>query len=159
MTALSDIEDMISLLDQISCFSVDLFDEGTGSINPSYLPISELLKVARTCTMSGYDDEALLGDFLEIWFEYDSLSFEHPHDKAVVDNLMIHIDRCRMIRDYLHEHADRTVDSGAVASRKCGKNIEFHDYLLSLSSTAFFSLFFHSPTLRLSISLALIGFI
>jgi hypothetical protein len=150
---------MISILDQISCFSVNLLDEWTGRVDPPHLPISELLKVARTCTMSGYDDETSPWYLLEIRLKYDSPLLEHPHDKRIMDNLMIHIDRCRMSRDYLHEHADRAVDSGAVASRKCSKNIEFHDYLLSLFAIVFFSLFFHSPTLRLSISLALIGFI
>jgi hypothetical protein len=120
MTTFSEIEDMISLLDQFSRFSVDLLDERTGGITPSHFFLSELLEVARSCSMCRYDDEASLGYLLEIRLEYDSPLLEHAHNKRIMNNLMIHIDRCRMSRHYLHEHADRAVDSGAVATRICG---------------------------------------
>lgn len=72
--------------------------------------------------MSGDNDEGALRDLLEIWFEYHSLPFEHLHDKSIVNDLMVHIDRCRMGRHDLHEHTDSTMDSGTVASRECGED-------------------------------------
>lgn len=117
MSSLSDIEYMISFRDKIPSFTVDLFYEWTRRVNPAHISRSESRKIRRSCTMSRDDDEASFWNFIQIRLKYDSFSLEHLHDKSIVNNLMIHIDRCRICRDNLHEHTDSTMNSCTVSSR------------------------------------------
>lgn len=148
VSLLPDIEDMVSLRDEVSGFAMHLLDEWTRRIDPSHIPRSKLSKIARSCPMSRYDDKRILGNLLEIRLKYDSLSLEHLHDKSIVDDLMIHIYRCRMVRHDFHKHTDSTMDSCAVATGIGSENRKCHTYFL----------FFHSFTFLLRVSLAFTGF-
>lgn len=121
-----DVEDMIPLRDEVSGFAMDLLDEWTGRIDPSHIPRSKLSKIARTCPVGRYDDERIRRDFLEIRLKYHPLAFEHLHDKSIVNDLMIHIDRCGMHRYDFHEHTDSTMDSCTVATGIGGEERERH---------------------------------
>ena len=138
MSLLPDIEDMVSLRDEVSGFAVDLLDEWTGRIDPSHFSFSKLSKIARSCPVRRYDDERILGDFLEIRLEYDSLSLEHLHHKSIVNNLMVHIDRRGMHRHDLHKHTDSTMDSCTVATGVGSENRERHIIFYFSTHSLFF---------------------
>ena len=126
MSLLPDIEDMVSLRDEVSGFAMDLLDEWTRRIDPSHLPRSKLSKIARSCPVRRYDDKRVRRDFLEIGLKYHSLSLEHLHDKSIVNNLVIHIDRRGMHRHDFHEHPDSAMDSCTVATGIGGEDRKSH---------------------------------
>lgn len=138
MSLLPDIEDMVSLRDEVSGFAVDLLDEWTGRIDPSHIPRSKFRKIARSCPVRRYDDKRIRRDFLEIGLKYHSLSLEHLHDKSIVNNLMVHIDRCRMCRHDFHKHTDSTMDSCTVATGVGSENRERHIIFYFSTHSPFF---------------------
>lgn len=122
MSPLPDIEDMISLRDEFASFTMYLLDQWTRGIDPAYMPLAQRSEITRSSAMSRYHDEGSIWDTSNIRFEYDSPAFEHLDDEGIVYDLVIHIDRLYRIRgDDLHEHIDRSVDSGTVATRICGE--------------------------------------
>lgn len=128
MSFFSDIEDMVPFIYIISCFSMNLFYEWTRCINPTKSPFSEFLEVTWPCAMCGYDDKSSHRNSIKIGFENHSLSLKHLYHVAIVNNLMIDVDRWRIARYNIHEHPDSSMDSGTITSRKCSKNSKlFHE--------------------------------
>ena len=113
----TDIEDMISILDQFSSFSMYFIYEWTSGIDPAYLPRSKSSEITRTTPMCRYDKQGSFWNFRNIRFKYYSSFLKHTNDEIIMDDLMIHINSLIwIVHDDLHKHIDRTMDSCTVST-------------------------------------------